>query len=166
MVLGNEDIVLHAMTHLMFNDDMADKLRDLVDIGDLLRHFSGQDTDFWSRLLTRAEALDLRRPAYYALRYSKKLVACPVPESVIDATGRWAPPKPVVSLMDQLVPRALCPPHPDYPSRVSDISRMLLYIRSHWIRMPPWLLVYHLSYKAWVKRFGLFGRRRTLARQA
>ena len=38
-VLSNEDIVLHAMTHLMFNDEMAGKLRDLVDIDVLLRHF-------------------------------------------------------------------------------------------------------------------------------
>ena len=27
-VLSNEDIVLHAITHLMFNDDLVDKLRD------------------------------------------------------------------------------------------------------------------------------------------
>jgi len=32
LVLADEDIVLHAMTHLMFGDDLVDKLRELVDI--------------------------------------------------------------------------------------------------------------------------------------
>jgi len=152
-VLCDEDIVLHAMAHLMFADEMADKLRDLVDIDDLLQHFSGQDPDFWQRLVARAEDIDLRRPAYYSLRYARQLLDCPVPESVLDAISRWAPRQPVVWLMDRFVPRALFPPHPDYPSRLTDISRLLLYVRSHWIRMPPWLLVYHLGYKFWVKRF-------------
>jgi hypothetical protein len=152
-VLCDEDIVLHAMAHLMFADEMADKLRDLVDINDLLQYFSRQDADFWQRLVARAEELDLRRPAYYSLRYARTLLDCPVPESVLVAISGWAPPKPVVLLMDRLVPRALYPPHPDNPSRLSEFCRLLLFIRSHWIRMPPWLLVYHLTYKAWVKRF-------------
>ena len=146
-VLCNEDIVLHAMVHLMFSDEMADKLRDLVDIKDLLVHFAGVDEGFWNRLVARAEELDLRRPAYYSLRYVKRLLDCSVPPSVISATKSWAPLAPILWLMDRLVPRALYPPHPDYRSRATDFSRLLLYIRSHWIRMPPWLLAYHLSYK-------------------
>jgi hypothetical protein len=153
-VLCDEDIVLHAMVHLMFADEMADKLRDLVDIDDLLQYFSGQDADFWQRLVVRAEELDLRRPAYYSLRYARTLLDCPVPEPVLDAIRGWAPPRPVVWLMDRLVPRALFPPHPDHPSRPSEFCRLLLFVRSHWIRMPPWLLMYHLSYKFYRTRFG------------
>ncbi|MCH9004541.1 MAG: nucleotidyltransferase family protein [Proteobacteria bacterium] len=146
-VLCDEDIVLHAMVHLMFSDDMADKLRDMVDIDELLQTFSRQDAAFWQRLVARGEELDLRRPAYYGLRYAQKLLDCPLPESVLNATSGWAPPQPVVWLMDRLVPRALFPPHPDYPSRLSAFCRLLLFVRSHWIRMPPWLLAYHLSIK-------------------
>jgi hypothetical protein len=153
-VLCDEDIVLHAMAHLMFADEMADKLRDLVDIDDLLQNFSGQDADFWQRLVARAEELDLQRPAYYSLRYARQLLDCPVPESVLDATRAWAPPQPLVWFMDRLVPRALYPPHPDHPSRLSEFCRLLLFVRSHWIRMPPWLLAYHLTYKFWARRFG------------
>jgi hypothetical protein len=154
-VLADEDIVLHAMTHLMFNDEMADKLRDLVDIRGLCEHFSSSDPEFWSRLVSRAEEQDLRRAMFYSLRYMAKLPGTPVPDDVVDAASRWGPPSPVVWLMDRLVPRALYPPHPDYPSRLIEISRWMLYVRSHWIRMPPWLLVYHLSYKFLVKRFSL-----------
>jgi hypothetical protein len=55
--------------------------------------------------------------------------------------------------MDRLTVNALLPQHPDKPPPVSVVaSRRLLYARSHWIRMPPWLLAYHLSYKFFVTR--------------
>lgn len=146
-VLSNEDIVLHAITHLMFNDDLVDKLRDLVDIDELLQYFSKADSGFWQRLLARADLLDLRRPAYYGLRYAKQLLNSPIPESTLNDTQEWGPPVPIVWLMDRLVPRALFPPHPDYVDRLTTFSRKMLYVRSHWIRMPPWLLAYHLSVK-------------------
>lgn len=151
-VLSNEDIVLHSMTHLMFADDLADKLRDLVDIDQLMRHFAGEDESFWDHLLHRAQVLDLRRPAFYALRYARELLESPVPDSVIAASMNFAPPVPIVWIMDRLVPRALFPQHPDHPSRVTAFCRLSLYIRSHWIRMPPWLLAYHLSYKFYLTR--------------
>jgi hypothetical protein len=150
--LSNEDIVLHAMTHLLFNDDMADKLRDLVDIDVLLRYFSGADEHYWSRILRRAEQLDLRRATYYGLRYASTYLDSPVPDTIISAIKAWGPPAPIRWLMDRLVPRALFPMHPEHSSRLTGYARLLLYVRSHWIRMPPWLLAYHLTYKFFVTR--------------
>ncbi len=147
-VLADEDIVLHAMVHLMFNDDLADKLRDLVDIGDLIAHFSGADEGFWSALLARAQALGLRRPAWYCLRFLELSLEAGIPETVLQQTGHWGPPAPVRRLMDRIVPLALFPRHPDGDSAGVAAARILLYLRSHWIRMPPWLLTYHLAHKA------------------
>ena len=48
--LADTDLVLHAMTHLMFDSELADALRDLVDIDDLLRHFGASNPEFWERL--------------------------------------------------------------------------------------------------------------------
>lgn len=154
-VLADEDIVLHAMAHLMSADDLADKLRDLVDISDLLTYFTASDDKFWSRLVERAPALDLDRPAYYSLRYLDSLIGLSLPEKVRVAMHVWAPRGPAVWLMDWLAPRALYPQHPDFHDAASELARFLLYVRSHWIRMPPWLLVYHLTYKFLVTRFGL-----------
>ena len=151
-VLASEDMVLHAMVHLMFDADMADGLRDLVDIDDLVRHFASNDTDFWAKFVDRAAALNLQRPAYYGLRYLRQLLNSPIPDSAIAASSVWAPLRLITWLMDRLVPRALFPQHPDHPSRLTSLSRLLLFVRSHWIRMPPWLLAYHLSYKFYVKR--------------
>jgi len=146
-VLADEDIVLHAMVHLMFDSDLGDKLRDLVDIADLLEHFTAQDAEFPRKLLDRAAALDLLRPAYYSLRYATRLLGLELPGMTEELASRGAPNAAVVWLMDRLAPRALFPEHPDRPSRLTGVGRLLLYMRSHWIRMPPWLLAYHLSYK-------------------
>jgi hypothetical protein len=151
-VLCNEDVVLHAITHLMFGDDMADRFRDLVDIRDLLAHFSESDPEFWNRLVARAKQLDLRRPMFYALRYTEQLLDLDIPDGIGCTVHRWGPPGPVRRLMDKLVPDALFPWHPDHPRLPIDLARQLLYIRSHWIRMPPWLLAYHLSYKFYLTK--------------
>ena len=150
--LGDRDLVLHAMTHLMFDSDMADCLRDLVDIDDLLRHFTAADPAFWAALWARARELDLARPAFYGLRYATSLLGTPVPDTVLRRSREGAPPPPIVWLMDRLVPRALFPVHPDAPSHAATFARFLLYLRSLWIRMPPLLLARHLIYKFYVRR--------------
>ena len=151
-VLSDEDVLLHTMTHLMFDADLGDQIRDLLDVKRIAEHYAEKDAGFWRRLLDRAVELDLTRPAYYSLRYCRLLLNASIPEDVLSASEAWAPPRIVVRLMDAMVPRALYPQHPDAPSRVSELCRLLLYMRSHWIRMPPWLLAYHLSYKFFMTR--------------
>ena len=146
-VLANEDLVLHAMVHLMFDSDLADKLRDLVDIDELCRYFAENNEDFWDCLIARANEVGLGRPLYYSLRYGRQLLDSPVPDAVSDYARQWAPAAPVRWLMDRFVPRALMPEHPSHASKLTGLARLLLYMRSHWIRMPPWLLGYHLAYK-------------------
>ena len=92
------------------------------------------------------------RPAFYALHYARTLLDTPIPDSVLRHARRSAPPRPVLWLMDRLVPRALFPTHPDAPSRAAAVARFCLYLRSLWIRMPPLLLVRHLAYKFYVRR--------------
>jgi hypothetical protein len=150
--LGDCDVVLHAMTHLMFDSDMADCLRDLVDIDELCRYFSGSNAEFWGRLWARASELDLTRPAFYALRYANSLLGTPVPDAVLRRSHEGAPWQPIVWLMDRLVPLALFAIHPDLGSRRANAARFLLYVRSVWIRMPPLLLARHLAYKFYVRR--------------
>lgn len=148
--LSNDDLVLHAIVHLFFDSDLTDRLRDLVDIDLLLRHFSAADDRFCFTLVDRASILGLLRPTYYALRYAKRLLQTPVPADAEETARTGAPAKWVVLLMDSLIDRAIFPQHPDRPSFASGLARLCLYLRSHWIRMPPWLLVRHLSYKTYL----------------
>ena len=150
-VLAPVDMVLHAIVHLFQAGEMGDALRDLVDIDDLLRHFGATETGFWKDFWPRAEALDLTRPAYYGLRYANDILGTPVPESVRTASCAGAPAPAVRRLMDRLVPQVLFPQHPDAPSRRKELADLMLYVRSHWLRMPPFMLARHLAYKFYMR---------------
>ena len=142
-VLAPVDMVLHAAAHLFHDGDLRRSLRDLVDIADLLTHFGTIERDFWSALVPRAVALGLERPLFYALRFSRRLLQTPVPGPVVTAAAKHAPPSVIIEAMDQLVPRTLVPGS----GAAERGAAMLLYIRSHWLRMPPWLLARHLAHQ-------------------
>jgi Uncharacterised nucleotidyltransferase len=145
-VLAPTDMVLHAAAHLFHDGDLRRSLRDLVDISDLLTYFAERPA-FWPSLAPRAAVLHLGRPLFYALRYCRCLLRTPIPEAVISAALRYAPPQPVVAAMDRLVPDALLAGGADSAAD-RNAAAMLLYLRSHWLRMPPWLLVPHLARQA------------------
>jgi len=147
--LCDADLVLHSATHLFHDGELEHGLRDLVDLDGLLRHFSAI-TDFWGILVGRAEELDLQRPLYYALRYTSQQLNTPVPEVTMAAVSKHAPPSPLASLMDLLFRRALAPDHPSCSDGLTGASRLALYIRSHYLRMPLHLLIPHLWHKAFV----------------
>jgi Uncharacterised nucleotidyltransferase len=144
-ILAPEDMVLHCATHLFCNEDVGNGLRDLVDLDSLLRDFA-REAGFWPRLTTRAAELDLTRPLYYALRYAVRLLDTPVPARALEAAEIGRPPSLLRGLMDALFLQTL------RPERASDnlasLARGSLYVRAHWLRMPPLLLAQHLTVKA------------------
>ena len=152
-VLAPHDMVLHSLAHLFLEGDPDEGLRfrDLVDVHDLLGHF-GQETGFWEGLIPRAQALDLERPLFYGLRYAERLLGTSIPAVMMSDVEEAAPPAPIRALMDRLVPLAILPGHPDYPR--AGLARWLIYMRAHWLRMPPLLLARHLGYKAWLRLRG------------
>ena len=145
-VLAPPDMVLHSAAHLFHDGDLRLSARELVGIADLLGHFEKSERDFWPRLVARAAELNLGRPLFYALRYCRRLLGVPIADSVLSATASYAPPLPIIEAMDRLVPRALVSGPIDGAAERS--AAMLLYIRSHWLRMPPWLLARHLTHQA------------------
>ncbi len=60
-VLGPADMVLHSTVHV-FNDEVGNPFRDLVDLHELLCHFGGQP-GFWDDLIVRAKLHGLDPPA-------------------------------------------------------------------------------------------------------
>jgi Uncharacterised nucleotidyltransferase len=150
-VLAPCDMLLHSAVHLFFDSDLNNKLRDLVDLNQLLRHFSATNNDFFQALLLRAKELGLQRPLYYSLRYSHSLLDTPVPDDILQHSQAFAPSLAIRTLMDRLVPIALLPEHPDDASKTVAFARWLLFIRSHYLRMPLKLLIPHLTRKSWVR---------------
>jgi hypothetical protein len=145
-VLAPPDMVLHSAVHL-FNDEVGKPLRDLVDLRDLLDHFGSED-GFWDHLFAHARQHGLGRPLYYAVRFTQRWLGARVPVHVQSAMREWAPAQPIGALMDTLFARQFLPERLDRPRSGTAFARWLLYVRAHWLRMPPGLLVRHLAIKA------------------
>lgn len=149
------DMVLHSATHLFHEGELEQGFRGIVDIDSLLREFGAQP-GFWQSLVPRAIELELMRPLYYALRYSTLMLATPVPPEVMalaaNETGSAKSPL-FLAFMDALFLRALRPAHATTADFWTPLARGLLYLRGHWLRMPPWLLVQHLARKTWLAGF-------------
>lgn len=146
-ILAAPDMVLHSAVHL-FNEGEYDRgLRDLDDLNLLLRHFGG-DSAFWTALIRRAAELDLTRPLFYALRYTIALLGTPVPPDVLSALPQYGPTGLRLRLMDALFERALRSPHANCRDAFTGTALWLLYARAHYLKMPPHLLIPHLTRKA------------------
>ena len=146
-VLAPVDMVLHSMLHLLLNEELSHGLRDLADIDQLLRHF-GADPQFWARLVARADELGLRRALFHGLRCAADLLATPVPAGTQSAVAGWGPGTFVGAVMQAAWRRALCTPHASTADVWTRLARFLLYVRATAMRMPPMLLIRHLTIKA------------------
>jgi hypothetical protein len=144
--LSATDAVLHSAAHMFQSGDLHHGLRELADVDGLLRCFSRQP-GFWPELLQRAPEMDLHRPLFYALRYTGRFLQTPIPDPVMSASEAWQPQGQLLSVMDRLVSRALVPQHATTATFTSELARWLLYVRSHWLSMPPLLLTRHLIHK-------------------
>lgn len=146
-------MALHVAVHLFQEGEIAGGLGGLVDFAELCRHF-GRNPGFWQDLMPAAAELGFTRPLYYALHYASALLGIRVPDLVMAEASRMGePPSPLRAAMDRLVCRALLPDLPEYRTAWWRFARTCLYIRSHWLRMPPVPLARHLLRKAWVRQF-------------
>lgn len=142
------DRILHSACHLFHEGEWVNGLRDLSDLDLLLRDaLARRDESLWPELLARAAALDLGRPLFYALRYCKRLLATPVPESALRACPS-APPAGLRLLMDAVFLPALSGGFDVHKNTRTTLACAVLYIRSHALRMPLHLLLPHLFNKA------------------
>ena len=145
-VLQPVDMVLHSAVHLFYDGEFINGLRDLVDLTDMFGHF-GTHLGFWDALVERAREQDLQRPLFYSMRYTRRLLGADIPATALADIGAGAPPRLILRLMDRLIVWVMVPDHPDFPQRRTAVAQWLLYVRSHWLRMPPGLLLKHLMRK-------------------
>jgi hypothetical protein len=89
----------------------------------------------------------LDRPLYHMLRQTQCVLGTPVPPEVTRAVAAFAPGPMVNATMDWLFGyRFGCDPT-DRVRRGTGFANWLLYLRAHWLRMPPLMLARHLSIK-------------------
>ncbi len=153
-VLCPADMVLHSAVHL-FTEEFVLGLRQLADLHDLLEYF-GKTEGFWDELLDRSRLHGLDRILYYLVCYARRCLGTNIPTYVETSVESHAPNMIVRVIMDVLVMSAMKTSVPGklHPGRA--IALWFLYVRSHWLRMPPLLLAQHLMTKAlwrWRTRF-------------
>ncbi|MGE3870740.1 MAG: nucleotidyltransferase family protein [Pseudorhodoplanes sp.] len=135
-ILSPADIIVHAAAHLIADGDLSGGLRNLWDIDRLLREFAA-DPGFWPTLESRAEWHQLRPHVGRALRLTARLYGTPVDARI---AGR-------ARLSDRLFEARLLARN-GWGQEKRKALRFAFYIRSHWLRMPPLMLVRHLWTKA------------------
>jgi len=152
-VLSPVDQVIHACVHLYLDSDCDDRLRDLVDLHELIESHSAVP-DFWSKLVERATRNpSLGRPLWYALRHLHAWLDTRVPEDVFRSMAWLAPLPPIRAFMDHAVSKILAGPHVDAQSAsVAPAWALALKIRAMRLRMPLHLLAYHAIRKTFRSR--------------
>jgi len=146
-ILAPVDAFLHAAVHLFFDSDFDGRFRDLVDLHEMTLAF-GREPGFLRDACARAAELGLGRPLHYTLVLLTRVLATPVPADVLDDTRRFAAAPPVDVGMTRMLAAVLRPVDPQDWPRPHRAALWLLYARSHWLRMPPHLLVPHLLRKS------------------
>ena len=145
--LSDEDLVLHLCIHMFHDGELHNALRELCDLDAMLRRFGG-DEDYWMRLLQRAQALGVLRPLYYGTRFARLLLNTPLPEELVRYLEIAAPLQPLRGLIESAMRRAILPPEGERPGFLDAASEQLLFLRAHWLRMPPLMLLRHLFTQA------------------
>lgn len=149
-LLDPADMVLHAIAHLLQDGDFAGGQRDLLDVADLLQHFDN-DPDIWPQLILRSRQLGLETSLFQALTQVRRLFGTAWPDAVAADVEALAPAWPRRAAMASLLRVALRPDHPDADGPATALARWLLYVRSHWLRMPWYQILPHLARKAWMR---------------
>jgi len=141
------DSVLHAAIHLFFDSDLDGRFRDLLDLHEMLQTF-GLREGFWEALLRRAKEQNLGRPLYYAVVTLQALLKTDIPEDVRRKVEQFRPPAAVDLWMRKTLTTLLTPVDPEPWPPPNRARRWLMFVRSHWLRMPPHLLIPHLLRKS------------------
>jgi hypothetical protein len=137
------DLILHSATHLMHEGEWEHGLRDLVDIHALVATTASQNAEFWTDLSNRSRELNLERPLYYTIEHLRRVFGLEI------AGLNLSQPNWLTNLMtNALLARGFASYHSSCHKSFTTVAVFILYMRSHWLRMPSHLLIPHLLHKA------------------
>ena len=136
--LKDEDMVLHAASHLLLNAEFDRGLRDIWDIDLLFRHFTSISADYPERLLSRAREVGLETIATQALWLASAFFRTPLPDYLLPAK---------TNLFSHLLARAASTRHPETRPRGQKTADLALMLREMYLRLPRKLLAIHLLHK-------------------
>jgi hypothetical protein len=146
-VLQPVDQVLHSAAHLFFDSEARDRVRDLVDLDGLLRHF-GPEAGFWDALATRSRELKLTEPLALAAHFCVEWLGTPMPAGMQARVGAGGPSALRRAWLLPVLSTVLTPTDPDdRPPWTQGMAAVIFLARYHWGRMPMRILLPHLWHK-------------------
>jgi hypothetical protein len=131
-IFAPTDMAIHCAAHLIADGDLAGGLRNLWDMHCLLTEFSGADAAYFDQLKSRADMHKLWPAVHRAARLAHIVYGTDIPKKWRrwDSGDKW--------FILRLTAR-------DQWGRSSRKPlQLMFYIRSHWLRMPPFMLARHL----------------------
>jgi hypothetical protein len=131
-IFAPADMVCHCAAHLIADGDLSGGLRNLWDMHCLLAEFAEQRADFWYDLGNRAAQHGLTNDVRRAVRLSAHLYGTQIPK----VWDRW-------NRQDKHYVRRMLA-RDEWGRGSAKFTRLVFYIRSHWLRMPPFMLARHL----------------------
>ncbi len=140
-VFSPTDMVIHSAAHLFADGELDGGLRNLWDIHCLVTEFSEQQTDFFLALFKNAKVHGLDKAVHRALRLSGRLYGTDLrafeTPIAVHYDRHWSD----RYFVNRLTARD------NWGRGTRKFLRLIFYIRSHWLRMPPLMLARHL----WIK---------------
>lgn len=153
LVLDPTDQVLHSAAHLFLDSEARDRIRDLVDLDGLIRHFASEPAPFWPRLATRAKELGLGEPLALACHFCVSWLGTPIPQDAREAIAALGPGRARRAWLLPLLASVLMPSEPDdSPPPTQRMAAILLLARYQRQRLPLRLLVPHVWHKLGISR--------------
>ena len=147
-VLHPVDQVLHSAAHLFLDSEPIDRVRDLVDLDGLMRHFGDADPAFWAELPRRAQELGLSEPLAQAAHFTTRWLGTPIPSATLAIIVSQGPGPLRRAWLTPLMSAVLTPTEPDaMPSRRQRFAAFVVLVRYHRNRLPLRLLIPHLWHK-------------------
>jgi hypothetical protein len=131
-VFSPADMTIHCAAHLFADGDMTGGLRNLWDFHCLVGEFSKKDDNFWPKLQARAQQHELWGAVHLAARLARELYGTDIPPS-LQIRGNAD-----LFFIRRLLARD------EWGRGTAKFTRLAFYIRSHWLRMPPMMLMRHL----------------------
>ncbi len=143
-VLHPIDQVLHSAAHLFLDSELQDRVRDLVDLDGLMRHF-GADPTFWQEMPARAAQLGLSEPLALGAHFTTRWLGTPIPTETLAAIAAQGPSAARRAWLLPVLESVLNPTEPvAKPSLRQNAAALVLLARYHRQRLPLRVLLPHL----------------------
>lgn len=146
-VFSPADMVIHSAAHLIADGELDGGLRNLWDIHCLLTEFEPTDPDFYLTLAEAAAQHQLTDVVFRAVRLTRRLYGTKVTAYKYPAKLDFEPVWTDRFYIRRMIARD------GWGRGTRKITRLAFYIRSHWLRMPSFMLTRHLFTK-WRKAKG------------